>query len=165
MGSLSQSLDLLMCALRGQDGKPKGWLDVHQLRVLWKMQTLSAASNRAKLVWQRGFLERRSYHLISEAGTHSLAFGYRPLKPLKTMQQVDEACANEGAEKPPAGWICCAEFAAKYGVSVQAVHQMTCRHKLKVCRYRVKRGFNGLRNVIHYRESELRALHKLKKLK
>jgi hypothetical protein len=165
MGSLNQSLDLLMCALRGQDGKPKGWLDVHQLRVLWKMQTLSAASNRAKLVWQRGFLERKSYHFISEAGTHSLAFAYRPLKPLKTMQQVDEACANEGAEKPLAGWICCAEFAAKYGVSVQAVHQMTSRHKLKVRRFRVKRGFNGLRNVIHYREAELISLHKLKKLK
>lgn len=165
MGSLSQSLDLLMCALRGQDGKPKGWLDVHQLRVLWKMQTLSAASNRAKLVWQRGFLERRSYHLISEAGTHTLAFGYRPLKPLKTMQQVDEACASEGAEKPPAGWVACAEFAAKYGVSVQAVHQMTYRHKVAKQRFRVKRGFNGLKNVIHYRESELRALHKLKKLK
>jgi hypothetical protein len=165
MGSLSQSLDLLMCALRGQDGKPKGWLDVHQLRVLWKMQTLSAASNKAKLVWQRGFLERRSYHLISEAGTHTLAFGYRPLKPLKTMQQVDEACASEGAEKPPAGWVACAEFAAKYGISVQAVHQMTYRHKVAKQRFRVKRGFNGLKNVIHYRESELRALHKLKKLK
>lgn len=154
-----------MCALRGQDGKPKGWLDVHQLRVLWKMQTLSAASNRAKLVWQRGFLERRSYHFISEAGTHSLAFAYRPLKPLKTMQQVDEACANEGAEKPPAGWISCTDFAVKYGVSVQAVHQMTYRHKVAQQRYRVKRGFNGLRNVVHYRESELRALHKIKKLK
>jgi hypothetical protein len=165
MGSLSQSLDLLMCALRGQDGKPKGWLDVHQLRVLWKMQTLSAASNKAKLVWQRGFLERRSYHLISEAGTHSLAFAYRPLKPLRTMQQVYEACANEGAEKPPAGWIGCAEFAAKYGVSVQAVHQMTYRHKVDKQRFRVKRGFNGLKNVIHYREAELRKLHKAKPLK
>lgn len=165
MGSLNQSLDLLICALRGQDGKPKGWLDVHQLRVLWKMQTLSAASNKAKLVWQRGFLERRSYHFISEAGTHSLAFAYRPLKPLKTMQQVDEACANEGAEKPPAGWIGCTEFAVKYGVSVQAVHQMTYRHKLDSKRFRVKRGFNGTRNVVHYRESELRALHKVKKTK
>ena len=162
MGSLTRSLDLLMCALRKDDGKPKGWLDVHDLRSLWKMQTLSAASNRAKLVWQRGFLERKPYHLISEAGTHSLAFAYTPKKPLKTMADVDEACASEGAETVPAGWIGTVDFAVKYGVSVQAVHQMTYRHKLEARRLRVKRGFNGLRNVIHYREAELRKLHKLK---
>ena len=165
MGSLTQSLDLLMCALRGQDGKPKGWLDVHQLRVLWKMQTLSAASNKAKLVAQRGFLERKSYHFISEAGTHTIAYAYRPLKPLKTMAQVEEACANEGAEKPPAGWVSLMQFATMYGISVPAVHQMTCRHKVARKRFRVKRGFNGLKNLIHFREAELRALHKLKKLK
>lgn len=165
MGSLSQSLDLLMLALRRDDGKPKGWLDVHDLRRLWKMQTLSAASNRAKLVWQRGFLERKSFHLISEAGTHSLAFAYLPKKPLRTMAEVDEACANEGAETVPAGWLSCMDFAVRYGVSVQAVHQMTCRHKLEVRRYRVKRGFNGLRNVVHYREADLCKLHKLKRSK
>ncbi len=165
MGSLSQSLDLLMLALRREDGKPKGWLDVHDLRRLWKMQTLSAASNKAKLVWQRGFLERRAFHLISESGTHSQGFAYLPKKPLRTMAEVDEACATEGVEGVPAGWIACAEFAAKYGVSVQAVHQMTYRHKVAKQRFRVKRGFNGLKKVIHYREAELRALHKLKKLK
>lgn len=165
MGSLTRSLDLLMRALRREDGKPKGWLDVHDLRRLWKMQTLSAASNKAKLVWQRGFLERRSYHFISEAGTHSLAFAYTPKKPLRTLAEVDEACANEGAETVPAGWIGTADFAVSYGVSVQAVHQMTLRHKLQARRFRVKRGFNGLRNVVHYREADLRRLHNLKRVK
>jgi hypothetical protein len=165
MGSLSQSLDLLIKALRREDGKPKGWLDVHDLRRLWKLQTLSAASNKAKLIWQRGFLERRSYHFISEAGTHSLAFAYTPKKPLKTMAEVEEACANEGMDRVPAGWISCMEFAVKYGVSVQAVHQMTCRHKIDKTRFRVKRGFNGLRNVIHYPEAALKKLHKLNTFK
>lgn len=165
MGSLSQSLDLLMLALRRDDGKPKGWWDVHDLRRLWKMQTLSAASNKAKLVAQRGFLERKSYHFISEAGTHSIAYAYRPLKPLNTMAAVEEACANEGAEKPPKGWVSIVEFAVKFGISVQAVHQMTCRHNVARKRFRVKRGFNGLKNLIHYREAELRGLHKLRKMK
>lgn len=165
MGSLSQSLDLLLLALRRDNGKPKGWLDVHDLRRLWKMHTLTAASNKAKLVWQRGFLERRSYHLISEAGTHCQGFAYAPKKPLRTMAEVDEACAAEGVEEVPAGWIGSADFAVKYGVSVQAVHQMTYRHKVEKRRYRIKRGFNGTRNVLHYREAELRKLHKLKRVK
>lgn len=154
-----------MCALRRDEGKPKGWLDVHDLRAIWKMQTLTAASNKAKLVWQRGFFQRKSYHLISESGTHTLGFAYRPLKPLKTLADVDAACANEGSEKVKAGWICVSDFAAKYSVSLQAVHQMTYRHRIDKQRFRVKCGFTGLRNVIHYREADLRKLHKLRKSK
>lgn len=165
MGSLTQSLDLLMCALRREEGKPKGWLDVHDLRALWKMQTVTAASNKAKLVWQRGFLERKSYHIISDSGTHSLGFAYRPVKPLKTMDDVQEACANEGAEKVKTGWVSVIDFAVKYGVSIQAVHQMTYRHRMDRQRFRIKCGFNGLRNVVHYREADLCRVHNFKKRK
>jgi hypothetical protein len=157
---MRNSLTLLLAALSGKEQKPPGWFDLPDLRRLFRLLTLNATSNKAKQLFDRGYMERRAIHTIHENGKHGLAYIYRPVKGYADPLAALAAMQAEGIERIPAGWISMRDYANERGLSIQAIHFMIKRHGLKPRLFRIAANIGCTKPAQHFRKADLDRLHK-----
>ena len=143
-------------------GCPVGWMTVRDIQHRLKFITTNSTSNKAKILAEHGFLDRRKYQTKSESGTLSWCYAYRPALPHKSFEAIVIAAKSIGQDKVPKGWISVSDFVKLAYISREAVFQMAKRHSLEFKYFRVKNGEIGaIKPVTHFRLSSLKRLHKL----
>ena len=157
---MRNSLTILLAALNGKDQKPPGWFDLHELRRIYRLLTLNAASNLAKRLFDRGYMERKIIHTLHENGKHGLAYVYRPSRRFTDPLAARQAMQSEGIDRIPKGWISMREYANSVGLTIQAVHLMAQRHKLKPRMFRIAANIGCTKPAQHFRKADLDRLHK-----
>ena len=160
---MRKSLTILLAALAGKDQKPPGWFDLHDLRRMFGLLTLNAASNLAKRLFDRGYMERQVIHTMHDNGKHGLAYIYRPHRRFTDPLAARAAMQSEGIDRIPAGWISMRDYANARGITIQAVHFMIQRHKLKPRLFRIAANIGCTKPAQHYRKADLDRLHKARR--
>ena len=160
---MNKGLTILLAALNGKDKKPEGWYDLHELRRIFRLIALTATSNKAKQLFDRGFMERQPMHTMHDNGKHGLAYVYRPVKPYRNPIAALEAMQREGIEKVPAGWVSIRDYANARRLSIQAVHNMVKRYKLKPRLFRIAANIGCTKPAQHFCRAELDRLHKARR--
>lgn len=160
---MKASLSLLIAALKAKDQKPPGWFDLHELRRMFRLLTLNATSNKAKQLFDRGYMERRAIHTIHENGKHGLAYIYKPKPRYADPLEALAAMQLEGIERIPAGWVSMRDYANQAGLSIQAVHNMIRRHGLKPRLFRIAANIGCTKPAQHFHKATLDRLHKMKR--
>jgi len=158
---MRNSLAVFIAALKGKDKKPAGWYSVHELRALFRVLSFNAASTKAKQLADRGFMERQLIHTYSENGRHGLAYIYRPVKGYADPLAAQAAAQVEGIDVVPKGYISIRDYSNSYGLSIQAVHNMVQRHKLKPRLFRIAANIGCTKPAQHFRKADLNRLHKV----
>jgi len=157
---MKKGLTILLAALTGKDQKPKGWFDLHELRRIFRLLTLNATSNLAKQLFDRGYMERQVIHTLHENGKHGLAYIYRPARRFTDPLASRQAMQSEGIDRIPAGWVSMRDYANGAGLTVQAVHNMVTRRKLKPRLFRIAANIGCTKPAQHFRKADLDRLHK-----
>ena len=157
---MQNGLTMLLAALTGKDQKPPGWFDLHELRRIFRLLTLNAASNLAKQLFDRGYMERKVIHTLHENGKHGLAYIYRPSRRFTDPLAARLAMQSEGIDRIPAGWVSMRDYAKGASLTIQAVHLMAQRHKLKPRMFRVAANIGCTKPAQHFRKADLDRLHK-----
>jgi len=157
---MKKSLTILLAALAGKDQKPPGWFDLHELRRMFGLLTLNATSNKAKQLFDRGYMERRVIHTMHDNGKHGLAYIYKPHRRFTDPLAARAAMQAEGIDRIPAGWVSMRDYATARGITIQAVHFMVQRHKLKPRLFRIAANIGCTKPAQHYRKADLDRLHK-----
>jgi hypothetical protein len=143
-------------------GCPPGWMSIRHLKEHFKFVCLYSSSTKAKQLYDRGLLERKSYKVKAEDGKVAWAYAYRPKKPCRNMDEVMIAARHIGQETVPKGWVTVSEFSEMACISRSAIFQMAFRHKLEPRLYRIRNGLNGgIKPVTHFKLSTLKKLHHL----
>lgn len=141
-------------------GCPPGWLSIRQLQSHFKFVCVYSASTKAKQLYDRGLLERKSYKVKAEDGKMSWSFAYRPMKPCRNMDEVMIAARHIGQDSVPKGWVTASQFSELACISRSAVFQMAFRHKLETRLYRIRNGLNGgIKPVCHFNLTTLKRVH------
>jgi hypothetical protein len=157
---MKNGLTILLAALTGKDQKPPGWFDLHELRRIFRLLTLNATSNLAKRLFDRGYMERQVIHTLHENGKHGLAYIYRPSRRFTDPLVARQAMQSEGIDRIPKGWVSMRDYANRIGLTIQAVHLMAQRHKLKPRMFRVAANIGCTKPAQHFRKADLDRLHK-----
>lgn len=157
---MKRSLTILLAALAGKDQKPKGWFDLPELRIIFRLLSLSATSNLAKQLFDRGYMERQVIHTQHDNGKHGLAYIYRPSRRFTDPLAARQAMQAEGRDRIPKGWVSMRDYSASAGITIQAVHNMAMRHKLKPRLYRIAANIGCTKPAQHFRKADLDRLHK-----
>jgi len=157
---MRKSLTILLAALAGKDQKPPGWFDLHDLRRMFGLLTLNATSNLSKRLFDRGYMERQVIHTLHDNGKHGLAYIYRPHRRFTDPLKARAAMQAEGIDRIPAGWVSMRDYANARGITIQAVHFMIQRHKLKPRLFRIAANIGCTKPAQHYRKADLDRLHK-----
>lgn len=160
---MKHNLAVLIAAIQGKDKKPEGWFDLHELRRLFRLLTLNATSNKAKQLFDRGFMQRQAIHTLHDNGKHGLAYVYRPVKPYANPLASLEAMQREGIDRIPAGWVSMRNYANGAGLTIQAVHNMVTRRKLKPRLFRIAANIGCTKPAQHFRKADLDRLHKARR--
>ena len=154
MSRLAKAIDGLTHAITRPDGQPntpipKGWLTIQDMQRHYSHRWRHTTSSRAGSMYDRGILGRK---LITKRGEtmHCRAYIYRILPPAKTLDDADLLFAECGAVKVPKGWGTAKQLATILGVSVQAILQMSDRHKMPTRFFRVRRGLSGVVATRHF---------------
>lgn len=157
---MKNGLTMLLAALSGKDQKPPGWFDLHELRRIFRLLTLNAASNLAKQLFDRGYMERKVIHTLHENGKHGLAYIYRPSRRFTDPLAARLAMQSEGIDRIPAGWVSMRDYAKGASLTIQAVHLMVQRHGLKPRMFRIAANIGCTKPAQHFRKADLDRLHK-----
>jgi hypothetical protein len=157
---MRNSLTILLAALNGKDQKPPGWFDLNELRRIYRLLTLNAASNLAKRLFDRGYMERQVIHTLHDNGKHGLAYIYRPHRRFTDPLVARQAMQSEGIDRIPKGWVSMRDYANRAGLTVQAVYLMAQRHKLKPRMFRIAANIGCTKPAQHFRKADLDRLHK-----
>ena len=157
---MKNGLTMLLAALSGKDQKPPGWFDLHELRRIFRLLTLNAASNLAKQLFDRGYMERKVIHTLHENGKHGLTYIYRPSRRFTDPLAARLAMQSEGIDRIPKGWVSMRDYANRIGLTIQAVHLMVQRHGLKPRMFRIAANIGCTKPAQHFRKADLDRLHK-----
>jgi len=157
---MTKGLTILLAALNGKDQKPPGWFDLNELRRIYRLLTLNAASNLAKRLFDRGYMERQVIHTLHDNGKHGLAYIYRPHRRFTDPLVARQAMQSEGIDRIPKGWVSMRDYANRAGLTVQAVYLMAQRHKLKPRMFRIAANIGCTKPAQHFRKADLDRLHK-----